>query len=87
MRLTPREFQLLRLLVEAKGKVASRERLSQEIWGDDRSQEIDIRMVDQITTRLRKKLGPERHLIATVSGVGYQAKIGAAIPARLRRAS
>ena len=83
--LTPREFQLLRLLVEAEGRVVSRELLSQGIWGDALSQEIDIRMVDQITTRLRKKLAPERHMIVTVCGAGYQVKMDAPVPARRSR--
>ncbi len=34
--LTPREFQLMKLLIEADGKVLSREQLSQGIWGEDK---------------------------------------------------
>ena len=70
--LSPREFQLLKLLAEAEGKVLSREKLSQEIWGNDESVEIDIRTIDQHVARLRKKLLNERDRIATISNFGYQ---------------
>ncbi|MBI3299904.1 MAG: response regulator transcription factor [Elusimicrobia bacterium] len=72
--LSPREFQLLRLLVEAQGRALSREILSKTLWGEDRSSEIDVRTVDQHIARLRKKLQGERHRIATVSHFGYQFK-------------
>jgi DNA-binding response OmpR family regulator len=68
--LTPREFSLLRALVDADGSVLSREQLISD--ADDRSLEPDPRVVDQNVARLRRKLGPERRLIATVSKHGYQ---------------
>ncbi|MBI3289673.1 MAG: response regulator transcription factor, partial [Elusimicrobia bacterium] len=46
-RLAPKEFTLLRLLIEADGKVLSRDELLEVIWGHDRSMEIDTRTVDQ----------------------------------------
>ena len=73
--LSPREFQLLKLLAEAEGKVLSREKLSQEIWGNDESVEIDIRTIDQHIARLRKKLLNERDRIATISNFGYQIRM------------
>jgi len=72
LNLSPREFQLLKLLAEAEGKVLSRERLAREIWGDDESVEIDIRTIDQHVARLRKKLLSERGRIVTISNFGYQ---------------
>ncbi|MBI3548345.1 MAG: response regulator transcription factor [Elusimicrobia bacterium] len=72
--LAPREFQLLKLLIEAEGKVLSREQLAVCIWGDDESIDIDIRTVDQHIARLRRKLGAERHRVATVNNFGYQVR-------------
>jgi DNA-binding response OmpR family regulator len=85
MKLTPREFDLLRLLIDAKGKVLSREQLARGLWGDERSQEMDLRLVDQHVARLRGKLASERRLIATVSRSGYRIKTDAAASAPSRR--
>jgi DNA-binding response OmpR family regulator len=73
-RLAPKEFEILRLLVQADGKVLSRERLLQTIWGYGEDVQIDTRTVDQHVARLRRKLGPERERVATVSNFGYQLK-------------
>jgi DNA-binding response OmpR family regulator len=75
IKLAPREFQILKLLIEARGKVLSRERLLTSIWGEEQSFNIDVRGVDQHIARLRRKLLSERSLIATVSNFGYKARI------------
>jgi two-component system phosphate regulon response regulator PhoB len=72
VRLAPKEFTLLRLLFEADGKVLSRDRLLELIWGHDASMEIDTRTVDQHVARLRRKLGAQGKLIATVPNFGYK---------------
>ena len=74
VRLAPKEFSLLQLLVEADGKVLSRDRLLELIWGHEKSMEIDTRTVDQHVARLRRKLGAEGARIATVPNFGYQAR-------------
>ena len=66
--ITPREVMLLRLLVEHRGKVLSRERILNELWGEDRP--IFDRTVDSHIKNLRKKLGLD--CIVTVTGVGYK---------------
>lgn len=71
-RLAPKEFVLLKLLVEADGKVLSRETLLQMIWGHDEALEIDTRTVDQHIARLRRKLRAEASRIVTVPNFGYQ---------------
>lgn len=73
--LAPKEFAILKLLIEAKGKVLSRDQLLQMIWGHEKDMEIDTRTVDQHIARLRRKLGPERDRIATVPNFGYQIKM------------
>jgi phosphate regulon transcriptional regulator PhoB len=70
--LTPKEFDLLQALMEAAGRVLSREHLLERVWGYARSAEIESRTVDVHVRRLRAKLGDEGRRIATVTGVGYR---------------
>jgi len=70
--LTPKEFDLLRALVEARGRVLSREFLLDRVWGYSRASEIESRTVDVHVRRLRVKLGPEGGRILTVKSVGYR---------------
>ena len=68
---TATEFRLLKLLMERKGRVQSRESLLASVWNYDSN--IETRTVDTHIRRLREKLGPYHHLIETVRGVGYRA--------------
>jgi len=72
--LAPKEFAILKLLIEADGKVLSRDQLLEMIWGFDKTMEIDTRTVDQHVARLRRKIRPESERIATVPNFGYQIK-------------
>ncbi|MGB0257175.1 MAG: response regulator [Coraliomargarita sp.] len=69
--LTATEFRLLKLLMERKGRVQSRENLLVNVWHYDT--DIETRTVDTHVRRLREKLGSYAHLIETVRGVGYRA--------------
>jgi DNA-binding response OmpR family regulator len=73
--LAPKEFAILKLLIEANGKVLSREQLLETIWGHEKDMEIDTRTVDQHIARLRRKLRQEADRIATVPNFGYQVKM------------
>jgi DNA-binding response OmpR family regulator len=70
VKLTRREFELLRFLVENKNRVLSRDRLLERVWGYDRF--IETRSVDVHVGRLRAKLGPAGQQIETVIGLGYR---------------
>jgi DNA-binding response OmpR family regulator len=70
VRLTRREFELLRFLVENKNRVLSRNRLLERVWGYDRF--IETRSVDVHVGRLRAKLGAAGQQIETVIGLGYR---------------
>ena len=70
--LTPKEFDLLKALVEAKGRVLSRETLLDRVWGYERSVEIETRTVDLHISQLRKKLHPVARRIVTVKSAGYR---------------
>ena len=70
---TPKELDLLKLLVEHKGLVLSRSQILNAVWGDD-SFVID-RIVDSYIRNLRKKL--ELDCIVTVKGIGYKLEVDA----------
>src|SRR5262245_11567995 len=57
--LTLKEFDLLRALAEARGRVLSREFLLDRVWGYAAAGEIESRTVDVHVRRLRLKLGGE----------------------------
>jgi two-component system phosphate regulon response regulator PhoB len=68
--LTATEFKLLALLLERKGRVQSRDRLLNDVWGYENV--IDTRTVDTHLRRLREKLGRAADYVETVRGVGYR---------------
>jgi len=68
--LTSTEYKLLFTLAERPGRVQSRERLLQDVWGY--SSDADTRTVDTHITRLRAKLGDAGEMIITVRGFGYK---------------
>jgi DNA-binding response OmpR family regulator len=73
--LTRKEFDLLRALAEARGRVLSREYLLDHVWGYTAAGEIESRTVDVHVRRLRQKLGAEGLRIGTVTGVGYRFEV------------
>jgi two-component system phosphate regulon response regulator PhoB len=68
--LTLTEFKLLITLAGRPGRMQSRERLLQDVWGY--SSDADTRTVDTHITRLRSKLGDAGEMIRTVRGYGYK---------------
>ncbi len=68
--LTATEFKLLRLLLERRGRVQTREHLLINVWNYET--EIETRTVDTHVRRLREKLGTEAEWIETIRGVGYR---------------
>src|SRR5215218_8661737 len=71
--LTRREFEVLQLLAEAKGKVLQREEIYQAVWGytmahGDRSVDVFVRKVRQKLERM----SPDWNYIHTHFGVGYR---------------
>lgn len=70
IRLTKREFELLRFLVENRNRVLSRDRLLERVWGFER--QVETRSVDVHVGRLRGKLGLAGRQIETVIGMGYR---------------
>lgn len=68
--LTATEFKLLCLLIERRGRVQSRDKLLNDVWGYESV--IDTRTVDTHVRRLREKLGRAADCIETVRGFGYR---------------
>ncbi len=70
--LTVREFELLERLLEAEGRVVSREALLADIWGAEQDSEA---VLDATVHRLRRKLENDHsspRLLVTIRGVGYR---------------
>lgn len=70
--LTSKEFALLKALLEARGRVLSREVLLDRVWGYDRAAEIETRTVDLHISQLRRKLKSAGQRIVTVKNAGYR---------------
>jgi two-component system OmpR family response regulator len=69
--LSPKEFDLLRTLAEAKGRTVTRTELLKVVWGIHFDPETNV--VDALVARLRRRIdrnGPP--LIETVIGEGYR---------------
>jgi two-component system, OmpR family, phosphate regulon response regulator PhoB len=70
--LTATEFKLLTEIIQAKGKVLTRDALLSRVWGYEF--EGYARTVDTHVRRLRQKLGELAGVVETVRGVGYRFK-------------
>ena len=66
---TKTEFELLHLLLDERGRVFSRQELIDRVWPSDVM--VLDRTVDVNITRIRKKIAPYSHIIATRQGYGY----------------
>jgi two-component system alkaline phosphatase synthesis response regulator PhoP len=71
--LSPREFELLRYLIERKGETVTRDQLLEDVWGYESYP--STRTVDTHIAKLRAKIGDsgsEPRYIMTIHGVGYK---------------
>lgn len=68
--LASKEYEILKLLMENKNSVVSREAILDKVWGYDNSG--DIRLLDNHIKKLRKKLGYAGTMIKTVIRRGYR---------------
>jgi DNA-binding response OmpR family regulator len=73
LELSPREFELLRYLIERKGETVTRDQLLEDVWGYDSYP--STRTVDTHIAKLRAKIGDsgsEPRWILTIHGMGYK---------------
>jgi two-component system, OmpR family, phosphate regulon response regulator PhoB len=68
--LTPREFMVLKVLIEGQKRTIARATLLERAWGME--SKAGLRSVDVSVTRLREKIKPYGKCIRTVTGFGYQ---------------
>lgn len=73
IKLTAKEYAVLKLLMENKGCIVSRERLMRAVWGWDCA--VEERTLDNHIKNLRKALGKEAKVIKTVVGRGYRLEV------------
>jgi two-component system phosphate regulon response regulator PhoB/two-component system alkaline phosphatase synthesis response regulator PhoP len=68
--LTATEFKILQLLASKPGRVFTRDRILDHLWGDEKA--VVDRTVDVHIRNLREKLGPAAALVKNIRGVGYK---------------
>lgn len=66
---TKTEFELVKLLVQNKEEIVSRDKIVEKIWGWEASDNL----LDSTMKKIRKKIGKD--IIKTVKGIGYILKI------------
>jgi len=66
---TKKEFEMLRLFLEYRNRVFTRDEILSRVWSDDVI--VLDRTIDVNITRLRKKIGPYGKNIVTRLGYGY----------------
>ncbi len=78
--LSPREFDVLHVLMQEPGRIFSRTELCEQVW--QREHEYDMRTVDIVIGRLRKKVDTNfsEPLIHTMRAVGYTIRAPEAVP-------
>jgi len=67
--LTSKEFAILKILLENKNKIVSRDTLIRTLWGYD--SDVDERIVDTHIKNLRKAIGDNSKYVKTVRSRGY----------------
>lgn len=72
LNLTVKEFDLLKALIGARGRVLSRDGLLDAVWGIGTDCDVRTRTVDQHVAALRQKLGAEGRRVVTVPRCGYR---------------
>jgi DNA-binding response OmpR family regulator len=72
LELTNKEFRLLRVLLEGRGRLLTRDQLLDRVWGYTAAEQIETRTVDMHVGQLRKKLKDEADRIITVKNEGYR---------------
>ncbi|MEI7821215.1 MAG: response regulator transcription factor [Verrucomicrobiota bacterium] len=85
--LSPREFDVLHVLMQEPGRIFSRTELCEQVW--QREHEYDMRTVDIVIGRLRKKVdtGFADPLIHTMRAVGYTVRESGAVPGKQAHAA
>lgn len=73
VKLTPREFDILAILMNKNGLIVKKDEILNKIWGTEIS--LETRTVDMHITSIRKKLNDNGEFIMTLYGVGFKINI------------
>lgn len=68
--LSPKEYQLLKFLMENPNQIFTRQQLLDKLWGNE--VHITDRTVDSHVYSLRKKMGTQSHFLVSARSWGYQ---------------
>ncbi|HTJ65875.1 MAG TPA: response regulator transcription factor [Alphaproteobacteria bacterium] len=77
IKLSPTEYDIVRLLAEHAGKILTHDYILRRVWGDDKAD--DVQYLRVYVRAIRKKLGDrigENEIIRTEMGIGYRLLIG-----------
>ena len=74
LELTKREFDLLELLAQNAGRVLTKERIFERVWGYDNEAGLEVIKVYMNYVRAKLNAGGKPDLIHAVRGVGYTLK-------------
>lgn len=74
--LTPKQFDILRLLVEAQNNLVTRTQCLAEIWGDS---EVTARNVDSQINYLKQKISKFNGRIVAVTSLGYRLEVNSSL--------
>lgn len=69
---TKKEFESLLFLINNRGKIVTREKLLNAVWGENVY--VIPRTIDVHIRRIREKLGSKANLVETIKGIGYRIK-------------
>lgn len=73
--LSPAQYRLLTTLLDAQGRVVSRENIIRAVWPDEDVSGISEQALDALVRRLRERLAeldPQHEYIVTVRGYGFR---------------
>jgi len=73
LKLSPREYELLKCFIDREGEIVSRDELLNRVWGYDSIP--DTRTIDAHIVKLRRKIEDkpeEPKIIVTIHGIGYK---------------
>lgn len=72
VKLTKKEFEILKLLIKNRKIVLSKDKIFYSVWGSEEEISEDSRTIDVHINKLKKKLGKYGERIVVVRGVGYK---------------
>ncbi len=73
--LSPAQYRLLTLLLDAEGRVVSRDEIVETVWPEEAAEGVSEQAIDALIRRLRERLSgldPDHQYIVTIRGHGFR---------------